>query len=566
VLSLALAAALLLAVGLALGRAPLFRIAAAALVVVIWLPSAFVWLWLLALSDIEERLRAGGHELSAAAAAVLVLLPPVLPAFLALRWLRRHRLPTFLWAWAQRPPTLSLPGILLVQAGLLVLAVGGGNLAAAWRESRAAAAWRDAGQPLESVAARYPKTATNAAGLELERLAAEVGIAVSGGGESSGLRGQTFHARVKDAIGAYVTRETSRGEGRPEAPPLEVRAWLAMCDPGLRAIGRHLRESAPIVWETDPLAWQSLPRFGLIDLHAALLTAALAERHQDPAGSESLLESAWRLTASLRDHPNTAARLNALAQDRRTLGALRASGTGSSEWTARLRNLGSPESVLGAQSVIALSFLEDARGPRTTVRGAYLETNEAFTLLGEKGPGALGSLFLALSGGAVRSNSLMEAVDAERARAREAGYRWLQGAIEKPYLRLCAADYATVLASACARTLASIDRCAALAESDSSGPTDRLAPWNIVGDDAVFLDRLARRSAMLGIEAELTALVLEARSSPPGAEKGPPFESRVCAGRRWVVERRAAGGTAIHLDNNPFAEREATVAYRLEDR
>jgi hypothetical protein len=32
------------------------------------------------------------------------------------------------------------------------------------------------------------------------------------------------------------------------------------------------------------------------------------------------------------------------------------------------------------------------------------------------------------------------------------------------------------------------------------------------------------------------------------------------------VERRAAGGTAIHLDNNPFAEREATVAYRLEDR
>ncbi len=562
VLSLALAAALLLAVGLALGRAPLFRLAAAVVVVVIWLPSAFVWLWLLAFSGIEERLRAGGLELSAAAAAVLVLLPPVLPAFLALRWLRRHRLPTFLWAWAQRPPTLSLPGILLVQAGLLVLAVGGGNLAAAWRESQAAAAWRAAGQPLESVVARYPKTATNPAGLELERLAAEVGIAISGR-ESSGLRGPAFHARVKDAIGAYVTRATSRSEGRPDAPPLEVRAWLAMCDPGLRAVAKHLRESEPIVWESDPLAWQSAPRFGLIDLHAALIAAALAELHQDPAGSESLVESAWRVTASLRDQPNTAARLNALAQDRRTLGALRASRTASSEWPARLRDLGAPDSVLGAQSVVALSFLEDARGPRTTVRGAFLETNEPLAMLGEKGPGRLGSLFLAASGGAVRSNSLMEAVDAERARAREASYRWLQGPIEKPYLRLCAADYATALAAECARTLANADRCAAVPETGPRGQTLRLAPWNIVGDGAISLDRLARRSAVLGVEAELTALVLEARA---GAEGGSPPESRVCAGRRWVVERRPAGDTAIHLDNNPFADREATVAYRLEER
>jgi hypothetical protein len=305
------------------------------------------------------------------------------------------------------------------------------------------------------------------------------------------------------------------------------------------------------------------PRFGLIDLHAALIAAALAELHQDPAGSESLVESAWRLTASLRGQPTTAARLNALAQDRRTLGALRASRTRSSEWPARLRDLGSPEYVLGAQSVTALSFLEDARGPRTTVRGAFLETNEPFALLGEKGPGALGSLFLAANGGAVRSNSLMEAVDAERARAREASYRWLQGPIEKPYLRLCAADYATALAAECARTLANADRCAAVPETGPRGQTLRLAPWNIVGDGAISLDRLARRSAVLGVEAELTALVLEARA---GAEGGSLPESRVCAGRRWVVERRPAGDTAIHLDNNPFGDREATVAYRLEER
>jgi hypothetical protein len=286
-----------------------------------------------------------------------------------------------------------------------------------------------------------------------------------------------------------------------------------------------------------------------------------------PGAGDEYLEGAWRLTGSLRTGPSTSARLNAVFQDRKLLGALRAGGAPSGEWTTRLAGLDDPQGLLGTQAVTTRSLLQDVRGPRTTARGLYLEGNYSLALLGERQESVPGALFLRLSGEPVSMSNMSDAAAAERARAGQPFYKWLQGPLERPYLGLCGADYATAMARAYSQTLAKADRCAPVPESDD--PNVPFAPWNVLGGGS--LDRLAHSSAELGAEIELTRIVLRAREQrAKGPDRRWPRElpdlaSSACAGRRWTYALDASGRPEVRLEGNPFTEQEATTRYRMDE-
>jgi len=569
--TLLIAAALLAIVGLALGRAPLYRVLACVVAMPVTVLLAVAWAALFAAADLEHWLPAHGRNVDGAGIAATLLLPPLLATPFVLRRLRRRGWPRFLWRLAERPATLSLPGILAVQAAVLLTCVVGGNAVAAFRERQAERAWSAAGQPLGALARRYPKTPTNAAGLELARLAAGLGIEAGSRSDPRDLRGQGAHASVVGPLFAYVRRETTRAEGLPDAPPLEVRAWLAVTADPRRAIEAHLVGGGPIVWDTDIDAWRPYRPLGVSELHAALLAAALDAQHGGrTAEAWRSVDAASRLTASLRERPHTSARLQALVQDRGLLGALRAFGRAGEKWGPRLDALAGPTGLLDGLGVEVRSVLDDARGSRTTARGFFLETNWALDLL-ERPRDRKGAAFAQLSGGPVGLEDAGAAVETERARARGRLHHLVVGPLERPYLRLSAADYAR--ASADARSEALRDGgCSSAPDPKAPRHEARLALWNLMGEGSVSAARLARSAAILRVEAELTRHVLRARAlreADPGRawpRDLADMDSSACPGWRWLYEVSPDDSARVRLEANPFGGREALLGFRMSGR
>ena len=170
----------------------------------------------------------------------------------------------------------------------------------------------------------------------------------------------------------------------------------------------------------------------------------------------------------------------------------------------------------------------------------YLENSWALTLLGDQPQGLGGAVFVVLSGGRVEMQRASGAMEAERARAQGQFYRFLQGPLEKPYLRLCTADYARAAAIEYAKARDAGDPCAPMPAPSANVAQRRLARWSLVGEGALSVDRLAHAAAVLRTEVELTRHVLRARAlraANPGhtwPEQLPGLDSAVCQGRRWA--------------------------------
>ena len=166
-----------------------------------------------------------------------------------------------------------------------------------------------------------------------------------------------------------------------------------------------------------------------------------------------------------------------------------------------------------------------------------------------------------------------EAVEAERARAAASPFfRWIQGPLERPYMRLCAADYARAMQAEYAKALAAADRCLPVPEpTDGQDTLPRLAPWSLVSDTSVSVERVAHTAAVLGAEVELTRHVLRARAlraaDPKHAWPGqlPDLDSAVCPGRHWAYGVSPDGRASLRLAESPFDAREATVEYRMSE-
>jgi hypothetical protein len=493
-LTLLLALAVLGAIGLALGRAPLHRLLVSTLAVLLYLPLAALWIAVVfGLLNIERVARKWGWSDERSWAA-LALIPPVMLTFLLLRRLARRSWPRFVWTRAHRPPVLAFGRILVVQALVVAACIAGGNTAASFRERAAERTWaavRGASAP----ASRPGTTNTNAAGLELSRLAAGVGMEVGREHPQASPEDRRFHERVRRSLSSFAWSAVSRTDSRLPPAPLDVRAWLAMSADGLEAVERHLVGGQAVAWELPPDDSQEVfPLLDLRDLHSALVVSALERIRTDMDGAPRALEAAWRLTASLRDRPNTASRLLATALDRQVLGLLRLAGSASPAWEERLGTIDDRLGPFGATAEQALSLVRAARKPWTTARGMFIETYWVGALLDGRSFQA-GGLFLALSGGRVSMENAGEAIEAERARARTPFYRITQGLLERPYLRLCAADYAAALAQEYSAAVRE-DACAG-PQPETRSTTPRLAAWNIADESGVSLRRMSRNVAVL---------------------------------------------------------------------
>jgi hypothetical protein len=215
-------------------------------------------------------------------------------------------------------------------------------------------------------------------------------------------------------------------------------------------------------------------------------------------------------------------------------------------------------------------LLDDARGPRTTLRGLFLETN--WVLKAPYGKGSLGDvLFLLLTGGRVPAEELSAAIEVERERAMGAFYRLLQGPLEKPYLRLCAADYALATQRAYAQA-AEQDACQDPAEGTTGAKDPGLAPWSFVASDLDFRRRLRVSLAKLQVETELTRLVLQAREGREGTGgRAWPSDleglaSRACPGRRWTYTIGDDGSASLRLEPNAFGQKGVPERFRMSGR
>jgi hypothetical protein len=558
-LTILVALAVLATIGFALGRAPLFRALVSLLALLLFGALAGLWNLLLEVTDVARAARRWPDW----SQAILAFALPAAVTFLVLGWLRARNRPASFWALSRRPATLSLRGIVRVQALVLLAWILGVNALAAFRERRAERAWEGAPGATPPLAAVTASTSAR----ELARLAAALGIEMPGGkGLGSGSDAAAY-GKVREALGSFVFDESVRTDESLSPPTPEVQAWLAATADRLQAVERHLRAGDPVAWELDPESWHGFPIRGLRDLHTVLVAAAFERiRAGRTAEAGGALEAAWRLTDSFRDRPSTLPRLVALVHDRALLGALRQIGPPSAEWPPRLDAIHDAARHFAGIKPDALGFLQGARKPETTVRGVFLETDWAIRLF--DGPsGTADRVFLALTGGPVGTENYTEAIEGERARARGGFYRFLQGPLERPYLRLCGADYAAVLQRELADALAR-DACVSLPAS-APPPRRLLARWNVVGHgSASFVPRMARTVAAVRAQVELTRLVLRARAlRAESPQRAWPTEladlgSSACPGRHWVYGR-AADGATIRLDSNPFAEKEAPVEFRM---
>jgi hypothetical protein len=464
------------------------------------------------------------------------------------------------------PAALGRWRILLVEVLVILAWVLGGRAVASLRERSARAAWIAVDPNAAAPAPQLPK-APNAAGAEVVRLASTLGLHVGRPGAAADAPRDPATEAALGTLGSYLDSVVRRADDRPQAAATELRAWLLVQDAAARALERQVVGRGPIEWGAravdGALGYSPLE---LLKLHGVLTAGALDRmRAGDAVSASAALEAAGALAAPLRDRLDTPSRLVALILDRRLLGALRMLDPVPPGWEQRLDEIEAHTQPAGVLPREMLELLAEVREPSCTLRGLVLQLDPSPLLGGAERP-ALNRALVWLGGGAVPLEDLALAVDAEKKRIGTPFYRYVQGPLERPYVGLVAADYALVQARNAAAA-ATADVCAPSAPA----PAAQLAAWSpIVEKDAAPL-RLARMSAVLRAELELTRLVARARTLRAQAPAhGWPAElpgtgSKACAPRRFGVQLDA-GRAELRLAPSAFAEGEATVAFRMEAR
>jgi hypothetical protein len=439
--------------------------------------------------------------------------------------LRRWRLLTWL-------PPLALLGWLL-----------GGSLLASLSSSRAERAIRSlAGAALPASTA--PASGSSAPARELAALASRFEV-------------------MRGTLARFVTDVERRTDDSRQAPPEALRAWLVTRREDVRAAEERLLGAAAVDWGSAQRDDDRLPfsAAALGTLHDALLATALERADAGEPGVGTDLDAADRLAGSLRARPETAARVRALELDRRRLAVLRQLAAAGGGWEASLDALGERTRPLGALPGELLDVLRGAPLQFATLRGLLLHARIEADLRGDAPRRfSLAGLFLRL-GAAAPSEPDIEALLAERRKPGTLLYRFVLGPLERPYVRLVAADYATALARAAA-VAPGHDACASGARLATPQP---LAWWSPLRQERLDLPGwVRRREAAFRVELELTRLVLRTRGA--GSEGGglarAEAGSAACPGSRWVHEARP-DGTWIRLEPNGFAGAEATGSFRL---
>lgn len=402
----------------------------------------------------------------------------------------------------------------IVVAAVVVAATVAISAVSAVRVSDARRGWDRSIGSWGEIMRRYPATEANAAALELEGLAAQLGIDIAPRKRVAGARprrgsSQSFRELNGTVFGLYVVPQLEQSRrGEIDVPPPVFTAYMEKHAAELTAVRGHLIAGPTPRWESDfsKLSDAPLPNLlGHISLHKLLTGLAVARLHEGDFGAAlENVEASYRLARSLEDSPTLIGQLILIAETRMQLGVLRHVPDLPRNWIDRMEEHDYRQSFLNAMKYEGWTWL-------------YSDVAMLW------GPNE---------------------------------YRWRQrllaAPVLRPYARLCLAD----MSDAWRERLINLERVEALCDYDLAAQGANLnipiPRWNAIGDDLVpslakAIDRLAR----LELDLELTRLIFEAdvkRATHEDAWRAsaPEFRtSRVCPRDEWVY---TAGDGNLHID------------------
>jgi hypothetical protein len=235
-------------------------------------------------------------------------------------------------------------------------------------------------QAIADLEKRYPPVETNSAAIELEGLAANLGIDLAPQLPNRRHPSEEARKRFDEArVGFYVAPQIERADDDIGPPPESTSAFLAAHEAVIRAAIRALVEGEAPRWELDVRkGWKNSvsPNYqGQIAFHKLLIAQALVDtREGRGVQSASALEASWRLNDSLVGRPELIAQLIALAAARLEVGTLRRVPGPPTVWIDRLAFTLLRSSVISSVRddgiLVLMSETEDVR--RSEELAAYV--------------------------------------------------------------------------------------------------------------------------------------------------------------------------------------------------
>jgi len=408
--------------------------------------------------------------------------------------------------------------------GVLMLWYGGGNLVA-WLYGRSAvAAWEESFEPLDEVAARFPKTARNEAAEELARLAEPLGLHF---GDTSPDAPWPNHPEVSTYVSARIA-----GEAVEDATAEKLEAILEAHAEPITAIRDHLVGAPGLVWRTDFARLYAAPipkLFAFRQLNDLLIADALArDSTGDVETAARDLEATWKLVGSIRERGELVSVLTAMGMDLRIHGALRRLSTASEDWAARIGAFDPRAAILQTMKLEAWAFYNV---------GATLSLDD-FTMIG-----VLGSV----------------------SAAEDPGYegtrfaRWMADPLLRPFFRLCSGSSLRVARQSVA-AFQTADACTFNAEAHDAAVSATVPWWNWVGRIATPRTSryyVAAVEHLLSVELTENALSAKAHRGQEGAwPEATTVASSVCADWQWRSEITPEDALQLSLEGDPMGSRE----------
>jgi hypothetical protein len=377
-----------------------------------------------------------------------------------------------------------------------------------WKPPPVATSWK-------SYEAAYPKKTVSSAGLEIERLAARLGIDAApqvpavpdpedpervvpvrpddGRDRPDPEFGKRTHSTIS-AVGRWVDQELAEPSERIGPPPESVARFFEENAATLDELAAVAAGRRPIEWDLDVTRRLEAPMpgyVGLTRLQRVLAGRALIEvRAGDPDSALVTIEGMWRLAASLAERPNLISHMIVINHIRLVVGLLRKIDGPTFGWEARIRHPAFYGGFLAA-------FQNDPWPRAANPEVAPLV--ETMTRIYR---------------------------------------RFADGLIER---------------SPCDWTSADLAHSWEVAVSGEKSPDDMIAS---IASDSII--NMVRRWQRLLVDSELTALVLEARAERAASREGEwpgrlsNLESSVCPGRFYSYRR--AGGVTLAFGGEPPAD------------
>jgi hypothetical protein len=382
-----------------------------------------------------------------------------------------------------------------VLAALGGLAFAGVSVAGDWKPPEVALS-------RQAYEAQYPKQSATAAALEIEQLAATLGIDAAPDARPEVRPEAAVVSATASAISAsseYVSNQLRDANDTVGRPPTIVAEYLDQHAAVLANVFAAASGRREIAWELDvSLGTKSpVPSWGgLTALQKVVAAQVLLDLYRsDPAAALGGIEAIWQVARSLAARPELLSQLMAMVQARLAVGLLRKVRAPAYGWETRLREGEFLQGFLAA-------FQNDA-WPAADHPGM---TGDVETL----------------------------------ARIYR---RFADGLVEK---------------SPCAWTSADLQHAWDVAISGETDPNEIVLT---ISSESII--RMLMRSYRLLFDSELTALILDARAERAASREDawpsrlPDLESHVCPGRFYVYGR--AGGMKLDFEGPAPGTGEATL-------